>query len=83
MRYSFAVVAAAAIAGNAFADERSNYARDCAIWQAEVFVREGSEDGWTTTVSGDSVTYKDSAGNVIDDWSDFGGYSWNGCEDLE
>ena len=83
MRHSFAIVAAAAIANNAFAtteaedvEARANEF-SCETFKAFVFANR-AEEGWTAEENGDSIIYKDN-GNVIDDWSGFEGYEDTGC----
>ena len=91
---SFAIVAAAAIASNAFANtdeeiaaaaelaEAAAYLISCGVWQAFVFAaKEG--DGWTATETTDNIIYKNAAGTTVDDWSSFEGYADSGCAEVD
>ena len=84
MRHSFAIVAAAAIASNAFAstEEQSIHARfneeSCATFKDFIWYNR-TDEGWTKEETADSIIYKDGAGKVIDDWSGFSGYGDTGC----
>ena len=95
MRASFAIVAAAAIASNAFANtdaedaaavaelaEAAAYLLSCGVWQATVFAAKAG-DGWTMIEGVDSITYKDANGTVVDDWSSFEGYAESGCFEVD
>ena len=96
MRASFAIVAAAAIASNAFASTAEDaaalaelavdatYLLSCNIWQFTIFAA-NQGDGWIATdvKNFDGFTYKDANGTIVDDWSSFEGYADSGCAEVD
>ena len=80
----FEILAFAAIAATASANQDLAAITACGTWKYSTYASKSVSDGWTLETNAENQsTYKDSNGAAITDWTSYTGYDTSKCAEVD